>query len=183
VWGPADDADVIRIPAQCPQTRIARHPVHLQHVPGDVRQPGAADSTWWSPPRGRRPWALCHYPRVEPLPDALQHPSIAPASRDQAHEQGVLDGVAGALAIGLHHPPSLDAGLLDRCYGLVGTTLGANAVRGVRDVGLAEGRDDPRARLLPHPIPHRGNPSGPWPTVRCGEVHSPDGLRAICPGP
>jgi hypothetical protein len=141
------------------------------------------DPTLRRPHLGQLPLALFHHPRLEPLPDELQHPSIAHASSDQAHEQGVIDGVEGVVDVRIHHPPSPDEGVLDSFYGMVGTTLGSKAVGGVREVGLADGLDHDLARLLHHPISHRGNPSGALPTVRLGDVHSQHGLRAICPGP
>jgi hypothetical protein len=120
--------------------------------------------------------ALLPHPYFEPLPDPLQHPPIADPSGDQAHEQGVIDGVTGVVEVCIHHPPSPDEGL-------VGTTLRSKAVGGVLAVGLEDGLDPQRARLLHHPVPAWGNPPGALPPVGLGNVHSQHWLRAILPSP
>jgi hypothetical protein len=81
--GPADDDQVIRVPAQFPPRRSARHPAPNQHVPGEVRPHGAEAPTWWSPHRGRLPLALFP-PRVAPLPAPLQSSPSAEASSEPA---------------------------------------------------------------------------------------------------
>jgi hypothetical protein len=122
------------------------------------------------PHLGRRPLALCHHARVAPPPDALPHPSLAPASRHQAHAQGVIDGVEVVGDSRLYYPPSPDAGLLDRFDGVVAPTLGSTPVGGGLAVGLADGLDDQLARRLPHPLPDWSKPAGALPTIGFGNA-------------
>jgi hypothetical protein len=84
----------------------------------------------------------------------------------------VIDGVEGALDVGIHHPPSADQGVLHGFHGLVGTPLGSKPVGGVLEVGLEDGLNHKLARLLHHPIPDRGKPPWAWLTVRFWQVHA-----------
>ena len=93
----------------------------------------------------------------------------------------MLSGVQDACAIAVSHGPRRSAWVLDDLHRWGGPPPGANAGRGVLEVGFKARREHARTRLWPPPLPDARHPERSVPSLRCGESAPQHRLRPGAP--